>query len=44
MLTIGEFSRLTQVPAKTLRYYGQIGLFQPAQVDRFTQYRYYSME
>lgn len=44
MLTIGEFSRLTQVPAKTLRYYDQIGLFQPAQVDRFTQYRYYSME
>lgn len=43
MLTIGEFSRLTQVPAKTLRYYDTIGLFCPAEVDRFTNYRYYSM-
>lgn len=43
MLTIGAFSRLTQIPAKTLRYYDEIGLFKPAQVDQFTQYRYYSM-
>ncbi len=43
MLTIGEFSCLTHVPAKTLRYYDEINLFKPAEVDRFTQYRYYSM-
>jgi effector-binding domain-containing protein len=39
---IGEFSKLSQVPAKTLRYYDQLGLFKPAEVDRFTGYRYYS--
>jgi effector-binding domain-containing protein len=42
MLKIGEFSKLSQVPAKTLRYYDQIGLLEPADVDRFTGYRYYS--
>lgn len=44
MLTIGEFSRLTRLPTKTLRYYDDIGLFKPARVDPFTQYRYYSVE
>lgn len=44
MLTIGEFSRLTFVPAKTLRYYDRIGLFKPMKIDKFTQYRYYSVE
>ena len=42
MFKIGEFSKLSQVPAKTLRYYDQLGLFKPAKVDRFTGYRYYS--
>jgi DNA-binding transcriptional MerR regulator len=44
MLTIGEYSRLTQMPAKTLRYYDEIGLFKPIQVDSVTGYRYYSVE
>ena len=44
MLTIGEYSRLTQVPAKTLRYYDEIDLFKPVQVDRLTGYRYYTVE
>ena len=39
---IGEFSKLSQVTVKTLRYYDQIGLLQPAEVDRFTGYRHYS--
>jgi DNA-binding transcriptional MerR regulator len=42
MYRIGEFSRLTQIPVKTLRYYDEIGLLRPARVDRFTGYRYYS--
>jgi DNA-binding transcriptional MerR regulator len=42
MFRIGEFSKLSHVPAKTLRYYDQIGLLAPAEVDRFTGYRYYS--
>ena len=44
MLKIGEFSRLTRVPAKTLRYYDDIDLFKPAQYDADTGYRYYSVE
>lgn len=43
MLTIGEFSRLTQVSTKALRYYDDIDLFKPARVDKFTQYRYYDV-
>jgi len=29
MFKIGEFSRISLVPAKTLRYYDEIGLFSP---------------
>ena len=42
MFKIGEFSKLSQVTVKTLRYYDEIGLLKPAEVDRFTSYRYYS--
>lgn len=42
MFKTGEFSRLSQVTVKTLRYYDKIGLLEPAEVDRFTSYRYYS--
>jgi effector-binding domain-containing protein len=42
MFKIGEFSRFSQVTVKTLRYYDRIGLLRPAEVDRFTGYRYYS--
>lgn len=42
MIKIGEFSKLVQVPVPTLRYYDQVGLLKPVDVDRFTGYRYYS--
>ncbi len=42
MIRIGEFSKLVQVPVATLRYYDQVGLLKPVEVDRFTGYRYYS--
>lgn len=41
---IGEFARLSGVPAKTLRFYHQIGLFKPFHVDPLTRYRYYGSE
>src|SRR5215469_16720876 len=41
-LKIGEFSKLVQVSVPTLRYYDQVGLLKPVEVDRFTGYRYYS--
>ncbi len=39
---IGEFSKLTNVPIKTLRYYDEINLFKPQEIDLFSGYRYYS--
>lgn len=41
MYTIGQFSRLSQIPVKTLRYYDEIGLLRPARIDGSTGYRYY---
>lgn len=43
-LKVGEFSRLCQVPVKTLRYYDEIDLFTPSEIDRFTSYRYYTLD
>jgi DNA-binding transcriptional MerR regulator/predicted transcriptional regulator YdeE len=43
MIKIGEFSKLVQVPVATLRYYDQVGLLKPIEVDRFTSYRYYAV-
>jgi DNA-binding transcriptional MerR regulator len=42
MFKIGEFSKLVQVPVPTLRYYDQMGLFKPVEVDHLNGYRYYS--
>lgn len=44
MLKIGEFSRLTQVSVRMLRYYDENGLLKPALVDKFTGYRMYTAE
>jgi DNA-binding transcriptional MerR regulator len=44
MIKIGYFSRISQVPVKTLRYYDEMGLLKPVEVDRFTGYRYYSFD
>ncbi len=41
---IGEFSKLTGIPIRTLRYYDGIDLFKPSEVDLFTSYRYYKEE
>lgn len=43
MIRIGEFSKLAQVPVATLRYYDQVGLLKPVEVDRLTGYRYYAV-
>ena len=41
MLKIGEFSKLSRVSVRMLRHYDEIGLLKPAEIDRFTEYRYY---
>lgn len=38
---IGDFSKLSGLSVKTLRYYDEIDLFKPSEVDLFTNYRYY---
>lgn len=44
MLKIGEFSKLTQVSVRMLPHYDEIGLLKPAEIDCFTDYRYYKEE
>ena len=44
MFKIGEFSMLSKVPVKTLRYYDRIALLKPQKTDRDTGYRYYAAE
>jgi predicted transcriptional regulator YdeE len=44
LFKIGDFSKLAQVSVKTLRYYAQLGLLEPVWVDRFSGYRYYTLE
>ncbi|MBN2737052.1 MAG: MerR family transcriptional regulator [Spirochaetales bacterium] len=41
MYTIGQFSIMTKIPQKTLRYYDEIDLLKPAQIDFENNYRYY---
>ena len=41
MYKIGDFSKVTNTPIKTLRYYDEIGLLKPSYIDYFTGYRYY---
>ena len=44
MFRIGDFSQLGQVSIRTLRLYDEMNLLKPAQIDRFTGYRYYTIE
>jgi DNA-binding transcriptional MerR regulator len=44
MIKIGDFSKLSQLTVKTLRYYDELGLLKPVRVDPFSGYRYYSAE
>lgn len=41
-LTIGEFSKLSGMSIKSLRYYDRIGILKPVYVSEDTSYRYYS--
>jgi DNA-binding transcriptional MerR regulator len=43
MFRIGEFAQIAQVSGRQLRFYDQLGLLQPAHIDRETGYRYYSV-
>ena len=44
MFKIGEFSKIAQIPVSQLRYYDEVGLLNPAKIDEWTGYRYYSAQ
>lgn len=44
MLSIGEFSKICEVSTKTLRYYDEIGLINPDEINPENGYRYYSIK
>ena len=44
MIRIGIFSRISQVPVSTLRYYDAVGLMKAAYIDNYTGYRYYTID
>ncbi len=42
MYSIGEYARIAQVSKRLLRYYDEIGLFQPVKIEPSSGHRYYS--
>jgi len=44
MIKIGDFSKLAHVSIKTLHHYDDIGLLKPTQIDRYSGYRYYTLQ
>jgi len=44
VLSIGEFSKICGVSTKTLRYYDEIGLINPDEINAESGYRYYSID
>ncbi len=44
LLSIGEFSKICSVSTKTLRYYAEIGLITPDDINAENGYRYYSIK
>ena len=41
--SVGEISKLTNVPIQTLIYYDKMGLLKPAYINEQNNYRYYSV-
>ena len=44
MFKISDFSKLGQVSPRMLRHYDQLDLLRPKQVDKWTGYRYYTID
>ena len=42
MYKIGDFSKIIDMPVRTLRFYDQRGVLKPNMIDNFTGYRYYN--
>jgi DNA-binding transcriptional MerR regulator len=44
LLAIGDFSRMTHLSVKALRHYHDVGLLEPAEIDRSSGYRFYDAD
>lgn len=44
MYKVGDFSKISRVSVKALRYYDERGLLKPVHVDQVNGYRYYSID
>ena len=44
MFRIGEFSKMSKTTVKALRYYDEVGLLKPEEIDKFTSYRFYTTD
>ena len=44
MYKIGDFSKIVDIPVRTLRYYAEYGVLVPSEIDKYTGYKYYSDE
>lgn len=42
MYKIGEFSKIVDIPVRTLRYYAEYGVLVPSETDKYTGYKYYN--
>ncbi|MCX4364892.1 MAG: MerR family transcriptional regulator [Bacilli bacterium] len=42
MYKIGEFSKIVDMPVRTVRYYDEVDVLKPEYVDQFSGYRYYT--
>jgi DNA-binding transcriptional MerR regulator len=43
-VSVGQFATMTHLSVKTLRHYHEVDLLEPARVDEWTGYRYYSLD
>src|SRR3979409_2549877 len=43
-LKIGEFAKAGMISVSALRYYDEVGLLKPIEMDPWTGYRYYSLD
>ena len=44
MYKIGEFSKIVDIPVRTLRFYDEHDVLKPNYIDNYTGYRYYTDE
>jgi DNA-binding transcriptional MerR regulator len=44
LLKIGDFAKISQVTVKALRYYDEMGLIKPIEIEPHSGYRYYSFD